>query len=812
MNNLSDKNNQLNSKHLLLKNSIGHSESISKVTLSNNGNILISESYDRTIKLWDIITGHCIDTLENTVTSVALSIDSKILVSGYIDGTIKIIDIESAISTSFYGKHMSLIDAITISNDNNTLISKSSDGIIKIWDTKSSNCIKTLYTKEESVYSIATSNNNIIFYSGNKDGTIEIWNKNNNTSTIFHDKHNTIVTSITISKNHKIIASMDFEGVVKIWDIESYTCIKTFSLKKEDAYSIMFGNDSKTLIFAEKSSSEIITWDLENNIVLNAFSPYEKRDYDTEDCFIQLNNSNETIKNMQVVQLLEYLEDYMGYEYSQLRVTIILLSLDGKILISVSEDGCIGVWDITMRECLITIIDQMQENSIAGYDNNTNEAFYAGSEYVNTTAISLSDDNKTLAIGKKDGTIKIWDIESGICKNTFESNHTQLNKSVYITKTIINKNNNIITLYNNNEIRIWDIVSGKCLQYLKLNYSLRYNEDIIHINPDGKTILISENPSSLERENNIIGNIIKIVNMENDNCIETFRHSADSKFTSFRYLANSQWDINNNYYSPLRYQTLFVVHQNWNLEVIDNIGQTLFILNFADSHNDDIIKLVMSHNIEIIASISKDGIINVWDIKNRKCINTIKANKNITLAEISRDGKIIVTSCNNIFTVLDTITGKCLDKIYYESKNITSLAISTDKKNIIVTDINNLKIINIKKHELDITIDYNRFITIYNDDSFDMGDYSSDIYIEYDETFQESNYTINEYMKKMNTKVIQNNILIQENYLKIRKLEENEIKKYRINEVHYLLPDLNYLGNRINENISIEIDQEEVEF
>ena len=71
----------------------GHSNSVNCISYSSNGKYLSSGSLDNTVKIWEISSGECINTLEGhewAVNSISYSPDGKYIASGSNDGTIKI--------------------------------------------------------------------------------------------------------------------------------------------------------------------------------------------------------------------------------------------------------------------------------------------------------------------------------------------------------------------------------------------------------------------------------------------------------------------------------------------------------------------------------------------------------------------------------------------------------------------------------------------------------------------------------------------------------------------------------------------------
>jgi WD40 repeat protein len=74
----------------------GHTGPVSSVAFCPDGKTLASASVDKTIKLWEVLTGKERATLKGhtkPVSSVAFSPDGKLLASGSFDNTIKVWDI-----------------------------------------------------------------------------------------------------------------------------------------------------------------------------------------------------------------------------------------------------------------------------------------------------------------------------------------------------------------------------------------------------------------------------------------------------------------------------------------------------------------------------------------------------------------------------------------------------------------------------------------------------------------------------------------------------------------------------------------------
>ena len=74
-----------------MKDLSAHTSYVLSVAFSPDGKMLASGSQDKTVILWDVMTGSAIQTLAahaNSVTSVAFSPDGKALASGGAEGVV----------------------------------------------------------------------------------------------------------------------------------------------------------------------------------------------------------------------------------------------------------------------------------------------------------------------------------------------------------------------------------------------------------------------------------------------------------------------------------------------------------------------------------------------------------------------------------------------------------------------------------------------------------------------------------------------------------------------------------------------------
>jgi len=87
--------------------------------ISFDGKNIVSGSYDKSIKVWNLETGEEIKTLigDNKIACVAISNDGKYIISGGLDNRIRVWNLDKGYDIKNCRGHLDYVLSVVISND-----------------------------------------------------------------------------------------------------------------------------------------------------------------------------------------------------------------------------------------------------------------------------------------------------------------------------------------------------------------------------------------------------------------------------------------------------------------------------------------------------------------------------------------------------------------------------------------------------------------------------------------------------------------------------------------------------------------------
>lgn len=159
----------------------GHTDSV--MCLQFEDNILMTGSYDATIKIWDMETGEELRTLRGHTAGVrCLQFDDTKLITGSLDRS------------------------------------------IRVWNWRTGECISKYSGHSEAV--IALHFDSTLLASASVDRTVKIWNfKDKSTFVLPHPEG---VNAVKIDTPSRTVLTACDDGAARLWDLDTKTCLRVF--------------------------------------------------------------------------------------------------------------------------------------------------------------------------------------------------------------------------------------------------------------------------------------------------------------------------------------------------------------------------------------------------------------------------------------------------------------------------------------------------------------------------------------------------------------------------------------------------------
>lgn len=244
---------------------VGHQDGVWSVALSPRGYILVTGSWDNTIKVWNVATGQLLRTLQGhqeAVWSVAVSADGKILASGSSDRQIKIWNLRTGQLIHTLTGHSNWVAAVDLSPDGTLIASGSSDKTIKVWSLKTGELIHTLQGHSYAVTCIAFTPDGKTLVSGSGDKTLKFWSLTTGECLATFTGHRASVTCLAISPDGTTGVSGDVKQTLCVWDLKTQRLNYTLTGHSGTIWSVAIAPDGEEFVSSSRDKTVKI-WNLQ---------------------------------------------------------------------------------------------------------------------------------------------------------------------------------------------------------------------------------------------------------------------------------------------------------------------------------------------------------------------------------------------------------------------------------------------------------------------------------------------------------------------------------------------------------------------
>ncbi|KAJ2395071.1 hypothetical protein GGI05_001753 [Coemansia sp. RSA 2603] len=246
----------------------GHTSRIWDICVDRAGSTLFSASGDGSVRIWDIRDLHkpqCTSVVQTEtggdIYSVSLNpLESHIVMAGY-DRTIRLYDrVTGRMVQTFHGHDLSVAHAVT-NPLGNLIISGSKDQTIRFWDMMSGSCVKSLRSHLGEVTSVATSDSGMLLLSSSKDNSNRLWDLRSLKRLCRYKGHQNTSKNFIRSSfiGDSLIVGGSEDGMVYIWDRESTNIVQRLSGHRGIVYDAKW-NPKRGILCSASDDWTLKTW------------------------------------------------------------------------------------------------------------------------------------------------------------------------------------------------------------------------------------------------------------------------------------------------------------------------------------------------------------------------------------------------------------------------------------------------------------------------------------------------------------------------------------------------------------------------
>lgn len=352
----------------------GHTDVIAALDFNADGRYIFSASWDRTIRIWDTLTGIQVQRfqgLNDRILSMELSADEEHLLigTGNVGGgapdptidnsrepSVWLWDLKDRAQVYIMNGHVDWVWGVALSHDgtigasgSGTLTGEPADASVRLWNIETGEQIREMTGHTGTIGWVAFSPDDTTVASASWDKTVRLWNVATGESRVGYDGHTDAVYSVVFSPDGASAISGGKDKAIHQWNVETGERICLYEGHTGAINSVAFSPNGQ-YVLSTSDDKTVRLWDAENC---------------TE------------------------IRQYIGHSD---RVLNAVFNPTSDLILSTSWDNSALLWDINDGDRPL--------RSLTGHSRSVHGA-------------AFSPDGKNALTGSADQTIRLWDVESG---------------------------------------------------------------------------------------------------------------------------------------------------------------------------------------------------------------------------------------------------------------------------------------------------------------------------------------------------------------------------------------------------------------
>ncbi|MBF0291079.1 MAG: protein kinase [Nitrospinae bacterium] len=253
---------------------MGHEDSVTSVSITQDGGRILSGGLDRTLRLWSAASGSAIKTLKghtDRVNTVDMSGDGGLAVSGSGDWTVRLWDLEAGECLAAMEGHSGPVNSVALTGDGAFAVSGGGDGMVILWGVSSGRRARRFAGHAGAVNAVAVTRDCRMIISGGDDKDLRLWETVTGDQICVMSGHQRPVHCVSFNHDGSQAISGSADGEIRLWDTATAACLKTISDGEDPVNSISFTLDG-AYAFSGHASGSARLWDLKSGSLVRIFT------------------------------------------------------------------------------------------------------------------------------------------------------------------------------------------------------------------------------------------------------------------------------------------------------------------------------------------------------------------------------------------------------------------------------------------------------------------------------------------------------------------------------------------------------------
>ncbi|HEY1187220.1 MAG TPA: WD40 repeat domain-containing protein [Gemmata sp.] len=238
-----------------------HTETVEAVAVSADGKYIATASFDKTVKLWDAVTGKELRTYageqghKGQVLCVAFSQKGDQLATGGTDNTVRIWEVPVTFPVKTYPMNANL-SSVAVASDGKTFALAGADGMVKVFPLGEEKGAVELKGTVGPVIGLGHLNSGNVWVTGGSDKQIRFFSTADGKQLASYGAGTSELTGFAVRPDGGAAFSTSADGVLRYWQTPAPPT-RTFPALKEAVTAFYTTPDGNTLLYA--TADKVIT-------------------------------------------------------------------------------------------------------------------------------------------------------------------------------------------------------------------------------------------------------------------------------------------------------------------------------------------------------------------------------------------------------------------------------------------------------------------------------------------------------------------------------------------------------------------------